>query len=139
MSQINFSYDPPLFDVDDSSNIFRDLDDIFGQSSSNLIEEAASNNPTETKDQNEYSPDEEDMENQLMHIDDRLICLDENIDGLDQQLSWSSVEENFLLSSIPEVLDPMEGINNTEIDDLIAQGKYCIEWSNKALKWLENT
>ena len=65
----------------------------------------------------EFSPDEEDVENQLMHIDDQLIRLDENIeditDHLDEQLLNTATvendallsveEENLLFSSMPEV------------------------------------
>ena len=65
----------------------------------------------------EFSPDQEDVENQLMHIDDQLIRLDENIeditDHLDEQLLNTATvvenealltqeEENLLFSSMKQ-------------------------------------
>jgi len=110
-----------LFETDESSSIFRDLDDIIDM---------------------EFSPDEEDVENQIMHIDDRLISLDENIEHLDEELIHREVnsdllpvendalltqeEENFLFQSMPEVMDPLAGWNldprDQEIEELIASG-----------------
>ena len=77
----------------------------------------------------DFAPDEEDVENQLMHIDDQLIRLDGNIeditDHLDEQLLNTATinnaveshdalltqeEENYLFSSMPEVMDPMHGL-----------------------------
>ena len=99
--------------------------------------------PRETID---FAPDEEDVENQLMHIDDQLIRLDGNIeditDHLDEQLlntaTISAVEshdalltqeeENYLFSSMPEVMDPMHSLQliddqaDSEIDQMIAAG-----------------
>ena len=105
--------------------IFRDLDDIIGQSSSSVLQPPSdvSTNQEQPEPEIEFSPDEEDVENQLMHIDDQLIRLDENIedisDHLDVQLlNTASVvgnealltqeEENILFSSMPEVMDPMQ-------------------------------
>ena len=61
-----------MFDTNESSNIFRDLDDIL---ESELKVES-----------DDYAPDEEDVENQLMHIDDQLIRLDENIEDISGHL-----------------------------------------------------
>ncbi len=114
--------------LDESSNIFRDLDDIIGASSASsaLI-----------KDELDYAPDEEDVENQLMHIDDRLIHLDENMGHLDEQLLntnevlMSVEEENFLFESMPAVVDSdmtmdmnsdSGGQVDAEIEELIAAG-----------------
>jgi hypothetical protein len=90
----------------------------------------------------EFAPDEEDVENQLMHIDDQLIRLDENIeditDHLDEQLLntatvendalLSAEEENLLFSSMPEVMDLDQNWQlasdprDQEIEELIAAG-----------------
>ena len=92
-----------LFDTDESSNIFRDLDDIIG--TPNAIPDTSQ---AELNDM-EFAPDEEDVENQLMHIDDQLIRLDENIeditDHLDEQLlNTATVENDALLSAEEENL-----------------------------------
>ena len=125
-----------LFDTDESSNIFRDLDDIIG--TPNAIPDTAQ---AELNDM-EFAPDEEDVENQLMHIDDQLIRLDENIeditDHLDEQLLntatvendalLSAEEENLLFSSMPEVMDLDQNWQlasdprDQEIEELIAAG-----------------
>lgn len=128
LSLLNDAVQPPplnydvFLDVDESSNIFRDLDDIIGQASTSALDSS------ETKEENnDYSPDEEDVENQLMHIDDRLIRIDENIDGLDQQL-LSVEEENFLFESMPDLTpsmtmsDAVEYQHDQEIEELIAAG-----------------
>lgn len=98
------------------------MDDIIGQASTSALDSS------ETKEENnDYSPDEEDVENQLMHIDDRLIRIDENIDGLDQQL-LSVEEENFLFESMPDLTpsmtmsDAVEYQHDQEIEELIAAG-----------------
>ena len=106
-----------LFDTDESSNIFRDLDDIIGApNAAGTVLDAQGETESELVDI-EFSPDEEDVENQLMHIDDQLIRLDENIeditDHLDEQLLNTATvendallsveEENLLFSSMPEV------------------------------------
>jgi len=124
-----------LFDTDESSNIFRDLDDIIG--TPNAIPDTSQ---VELNDM-EFAPDEEDVENQLMHIDDQLIRLDENIeditDHLDEQLLntatvendalLSAEEENLLFSSMPEVMDldqnwQLADPRDQEIEELIAAG-----------------
>lgn len=132
---VNYS---AMFETDESSNIFRDLDDILG-----LEEVSEEVQPREI----DFAPDEEDVENQLMHIDDQLIRLDGNIeditDHLDEQLlntaTISAVEshdalltqeeENYLFSSMPEVMDPMHSLQlmdqddpHSEIDQMIAAG-----------------
>merc|ERR1712213_254352 len=77
-----------LFGTDDDSNIFRDLDDIIG--APNAAGAVTDAQPDTNLVDIEFSPDEEDVENQLMHIDDQLIRLDGNIeditDHLDEQL-----------------------------------------------------
>jgi len=124
-----------LFDVDESSNIFRDLDDIIG--TPNAIPDTTQAELNDI----EFAPDEEDVENQLMHIDDQLIRLDENIeditDHLDEQLLntatvendalLSAEEENLLFSSMPEVMDldqnwQLADPRDQEIEELIAAG-----------------
>ena len=81
-----------------------------------------------------------------MHIDDQLIRLDGNIeditDHLDEQLLNTATinnaveshdalltqeEENYLFSSMPEVMDPMHGLQlndprDPEIEEMIAAG-----------------
>jgi len=132
---VNYS---AMFETDESSNIFRDLDDILG------LEEVSEETPREI----DFAPDEEDVENQLMHIDDQLIRLDGNIeditDHLDEQLLNTATinavgeshdalltqeEENYLFSSMPEVMDPMHSLqldeqvqDISEIDQMIAAG-----------------
>ena len=109
------NFDALFGDVDDSSNIFRDLDDIIG--APNAAGAVTDAQPETDLDNIEFSPDEEDVENQLMHIDDQLIRLDENLeditDHLDEQLLNTATvendallsveEENLLFSSMPEV------------------------------------
>lgn len=122
-----------FFDTDESSAIFRDLDDLLGSNDDIKME---------TED---FAPDEEDVENQLMHIDDQLIRLDENIehisDHLDEQFLNTATsggvleadalltqeEENFLFESMPEVMDPLHGWqlddpSHQEIEELTAAG-----------------
>lgn len=134
---VNYS---AMFETDESSNIFRDLDDILG------LEEVSSADDQIPRETIDFAPDEEDVENQLMHIDDQLIRLDGNIeditDHLDEQLlntaTISAVEshdalltqeeENYLFSSMPEVMDPMHSLQliddqaDSEIDQMIAAG-----------------
>jgi hypothetical protein len=109
------NFDALFGDADDSSNIFRDLDDIIG--APNAAGAVTDAQPETDLVNIEFSPDEEDVENQLMHIDDQLIRLDENIeditDHLDEQLLNTATvendallsveEENLLFSSMPEV------------------------------------
>ena len=109
-----------LFQSEESSSIFQDLDELFGNSvetvgTAQADEEEAK---VESMDFNEYAPDAEDVENQLMHIDDQLIHLDENLDHLDGHLGHldeattntetllSVDEESFLFEAMPEVMDP---------------------------------
>ena len=108
------------------------------------LEEVSEETPREI----DFAPDEEDVENQLMHIDDQLIRLDGNIeditDHLDEQLLNTATinavgeshdalltqeEENYLFSSMPEVMDPMHSLqldeqvqDISEIDQMIAAG-----------------
>jgi len=131
-----------LFDTDESSNIFRDLDDIIGApNAAGTVLDAQGETESELVDI-EFSPDEEDVENQLMHIDDQLIRLDENIeditDHLDEQLLNTATvendallsveEENLLFSSMPEVMDLDQNWQlaadprDQEIEELIAAG-----------------
>ena len=42
-----------------------------------------------------FSPDEEDVENQLMHIDDQLIRLDGSIDNIEQVRHISTLLTSF--------------------------------------------
>lgn len=132
-----------LFESDESSAIFRDLDDLIGAGQNEDVK------MEEEEEEDTFAPDAEDVENQLMHIDDQLIRLDENIediaDHLDVQLLNSAhggggrnveetealltqEEENFLFESMPEVMDPLHGwqfdneANAEEIDELIAAG-----------------
>lgn len=137
-SQLEIASYNGIYETEDSSNIFRDLDDIIGTAT-------VVDSPDLKTDDLEFSPDQEDVENQLMHIDDQLIRLDENIeditDHLDEQLLNTATvvenealltqeEENLLFSSMPEVMDPMQNwqnletsnSNNQEIDELIAAG-----------------
>jgi len=128
-----------LFGTDDDSNIFRDLDDIIG--APNAAGAVTDAQPDTNLVDIEFSPDEEDVENQLMHIDDQLIRLDENIeditDHLDEQLLntatvendalLSAEEENLLFSSMPEVMDldqnwQLADPRDQEIEELIAAG-----------------
>merc|ERR1719189_499155 len=134
------NFDALFGDADDSSNIFRDLDDIIGAPNA---AGAVTDTQSETDLVNiEFSPDEEDVENQLMHIDDQLIRLDENIeditDHLDEQLLNTATvendallsveEENLLFSSMPEVMDLDQNWQlaadprDQEIEELIAAG-----------------
>ncbi len=93
----------------------------------------------ESMDFEEFAPNAEDVENQLMHIDDQLIRLDENIGHLDGHLGHldeaatntetllSVDEETFLFESMPEVMDPFNLgdwnlEDNSEIDEMIAAG-----------------
>jgi len=155
-----------LFESDESTNIFRDLDEILISSNSTTEEDdttkikqeqedddAQTTTPTTTnitikQEDIEFAPDEEDVENQLMHIDDQLIRLDENLEDitghLDEQLLNTATvatgdelltqeQQNFLFAAMPEVMDPlhgwsldhshsMEDPNSMEIDQLIAAG-----------------
>jgi len=134
------NFDALFGDADDSSNIFRDLDDIIG--APNAAGAVTDAQPETDLVDIEFSPDEEDVENQLMHIDDQLICLDENIeditDHLDDQLLLTATvendallsveEENLLFSSMPEVMDLDQNWQlaadprDQEIEELIAAG-----------------
>lgn len=129
-----------MFDSDESSNIFKDLDEIL------IKQEETEGEPTIKQEEIDFAPDEEDVENQLMHIDDQLIRLDENIEDisghLDEQLlntvaSSTSGEElltqeqqNFLFGAMPEVMDPMHSWSfplvsdpdEAEIDQLFNTG-----------------
>ena len=81
----------------------------------------------------EFAPDEEDVENQLMHIDDQLIRLDENLEDitghLDEQLLNTATvatgdelltqeQQNFLFAAMPEVMDPLHGwsLDHSELE-----------------------
>lgn len=134
------NFDALFGDADDSSNIFRDLDDIIG--APNAAGAVTDAQPETDLVDIEFSPDEEDVENQLMHIDDQLIRLDENIeditDHLDEQLLNTATvendallsveEENLLFSSMPEVMDLDQNWQlaadprDQEIEELIAAG-----------------
>merc|ERR1719507_89766 len=134
------NFDALFGDADDSSNIFRDLDDIIG--APNAAGAVTDAQPETDLVNIEFSPDEEDVENQLMHIDDQLIRLDENIeditDHLDEQLLNTATvendallsveEENLLFSSMPEVMDLDQNWQlaadprDQEIEVLIAAG-----------------
>merc|ERR1711963_1169711 len=136
-----------MFDTDESSNIFKDLDEILIKQEENengdeAVDDQSVAGAIEIKQEEiDYAPDEEDVENQLMHIDDQLIRLDENIeditDHLDEQLLntvtvendalLSAEEENLLFSSMPEVMDldqnwQLADPRDQEIEELIAAG-----------------
>jgi len=119
-----------MFDTDESSNIFKDLDEILIKQEENengdeAVDDQSVAGAIEIKQEEiDYAPDEEDVENQLMHIDDQLIRLDENIEDisghLDEQLlntvatsSTTSDElltqeqQNFLFGEMPEIMDPL--------------------------------
>ena len=115
-----------MFDSDESSNIFRDLDEILIDDS-NIKQENESfgeDIPTIKQEDVDFAPDEEDVENQLMHIDDQLIRLDENIEDINghldvQFLNTATVatgdellteeQQNLLFGAMPEVMDPLHG------------------------------
>ena len=115
-----------MFDSDESSNIFRDLDEILIDDSNIKQEnESFGEDITTIKQEDvDFAPDEEDVENQLMHIDDQLIRLDENIEDINghldvQFLNTATVatgdellteeQQNLLFGAMPEVMDPLHG------------------------------
>ena len=138
------NFDALFGDADDSSNIFRDLDDIIG--APNAAGAVTDAQPETDLVNIEFSPDEEDVENQLMHIDDQLIRLDENIeditDHLDEQLLNTATvendallsveEENLLFSSMPEVtrLNPLTYFKGC---DILTLGKVTFVIESKML------
>ena len=142
-----------MFDIDESSNIFKDRDEILIKQEENengdeAVDDQSVAGAIEIKQEEiDYAPDEEDVENQLMHIDDQLIRLDENIEDisghLDEQLlntvatsSTTSDElltqeqQNFLFGEMPEIMDPLHSWSfplvtdpdEAEIDQLFTAG-----------------